>query len=165
MSKKLQKHKLTINLADHWKKPFFPLLGIIAVLNSSCELTPQAGASTTFANYETLSPTAPELSSPGTTASQDVALTPSELQEFDSVMLDLDPDQQLVTKITQWKLSTTVNVTTGPGFKTLSQERQNEIVTAMRDGLSQICSCSPYLKFNTENSQPLDEINQFIQWQ
>lgn len=80
-------------------------------------------------------------------------------------MLELDPDQQLVTKITQWNLSTTVNVTIGPGFIALSQERQNEIAAAMRDGLSQVCSCSPYLKFNTEDGQQLTEIGQYVKWQ
>ncbi|MEM7067109.1 MAG: hypothetical protein AAF572_28595 [Cyanobacteria bacterium P01_B01_bin.77] len=159
MAKTLDKHEFDVNLAGHWKNYFLPVLGIIALLNSSCDSTAQANSSTTIAQYESL-PSAPtELPLPVAPASPDLELTPSELQEFDSVMLDLDPDQQLVTSITQWKLSTTVNVTTGPGFKTLSQERQNEITTAMRDGLSQICLCSPYLKFNAENSQPLDEIN------
>lgn len=165
MVKNLDKYELDVNLAGHWKKIILPFLGIIVLINTSCDATSQANASTTFAQHESL-PTAPvELPSPAAPASQELELTPSELQEFDSVMLDLDPDQQLVTNITQWKLSTTVNVTTGPGFKTLSQERQNEIVTAMRNGLSQICSCSPYLKFATEDSQQLDEINQYIQWQ
>ncbi|MBE9069266.1 hypothetical protein IQ260_21725 [Leptolyngbya cf. ectocarpi LEGE 11479] len=165
MAKKLDEYELDVNLANHWKKIILPFLGIVALLNSSCDSTAQANSSTTFAQHESL-PSAPtELPLPEAPTSPGLELTPSELQEFDSVMLDLDPEQQLVTNITQWKLSTTVNVTTGPGFKTLSQERQNEIVTGMRDGLSQICSCSPYLKFNTEDSQPLDDINQYIQWQ
>ncbi|ESA34557.1 hypothetical protein N836_16820 [Leptolyngbya sp. Heron Island J] len=102
---------------------------------------------------------------PTATTIPDLPLTPSELQEFDNMMIELDPDQQLVTKITQRKLSTTVNITIGPGFKTLSRERQNEIAIAMRDGLSQVCSCSPYLKLNTEDGQRLDALEQYLKWQ
>lgn len=80
-------------------------------------------------------------------------------------MLELDPEQQLVTQITQWQLSDTVNITIGPGFHALSQERQNELAVGMRNGLSQICACSPYLKFYSDSGQPVVEIGQELQWQ
>ena len=161
----LEKYEFNINSSGLKKTIVFSLLGIIT---SSCQLKPQTDIPKIISNYdlayESLSlattelplPVEPPL--PDTGDSHTLELTPSELQEFDNIMLDLDPDQQLVTNITQWKLSTTVHITTGPGFTTLSQERQNEIKTGMQEGLGQICLCSPHLKFNPEAAQPLTHI-------
>lgn len=162
MAQALESYEPNINLAVSWKKTIFLSLGVVAI--SSCQQISQRDASTTLsqsnAYYETLPPAAIALLSSATAkeplsvpASNAIELAPSELQEFDSIMLELDPDQQLVTSISQWKLSTTVNVTLGPGFKSLSQERQNEVLAGIRGGLGQICSCSPELKFSTGDEQ------------
>lgn len=158
-------YKPDINLVEIRKKIVFSLLGIIVVINSSCNETHSINAPTTLAKLEPSSLATTEPPLPSATTIPDLPLTPSELQEFDDMMLELDPDQQLVTKITQRKLSTTVDITIGPGFKTLSQERQNEIAIAMRDGLGQVCSCIPYLKLNTEDGQRLSTLEQYLQWQ
>ncbi|MEM7794978.1 MAG: hypothetical protein AAF579_11085 [Cyanobacteria bacterium P01_C01_bin.118] len=118
---------------------------------------------TTLPSSEPLHPT--KTTPTATPVSQDVQLAPSELIEFDTIMLELDPEQQLVTQITQWQLSDTVNITIGSGFNALSQERQSELAIGMRDGLSQICSCSPQLKFYSDSGQPIVEIGQELQWQ
>lgn len=178
MAKTLEDCEPNVNSTAAWKKLSLPLLGLTLIM-SGCQGASQSGVLTTVAQpnvtHGTPSPaTAVSLPPAGTpppsvpatkTASPNLPLTPSELQEFDSAMLELDPDQQLVTSITQWNLSTTVHVTTGPGFTGLSQERQNEVAIAMRDGLSQVCLCSPRLKFSTESSQKLIEVDQQVQWQ
>ena len=162
MAKALENYELKTNLAAFWKKTVFFSLGVVAI--SSCQQMSQSDSSTALspaeAYYGTLpSATTALLSSAATqeppppAAPEVLALTPSELQEFDSIMLELDPDQQLVTSISQWKLSTTVNVTLGPGFKSLSQERQSEVLAGIRGGLSQICACSPELKFGFDDEQ------------
>ena len=166
MAQTPEKYELDINSSGLKKTIVFALLGIIT---SSCQLKPQTDIPKAISNYgleyESLSLVTTELPLPvepllpDTTDAHTLELTPSELQEFDNIMLDLDPDQQLVTGITQLQLSTTVHITTGPGFTTLSQKRQNEIKTAMGEGLSQICLCSPYLKFNPEDKQPLTTVN------
>ena len=85
-------------------------------------------------------------------------LTAAELDEFDLVVLELDPQQLLVTKMTQWEDSEVVNVTVGNGFIASNQIQQGEIAIAMRDGLAKICQCGPALRFSTEGGQLLVEI-------
>ena len=85
-------------------------------------------------------------------------LTAAELDEFDLVVLELDPQQLLVTKMTQWQDSQVVNVTVGNGFIASNQIQQGEIAISMRDGLAKICQCGPALRFSTEGGQLLVEI-------
>ena len=85
-------------------------------------------------------------------------LTAAELDEFDLVVLELDPQQLLVTKMTQWEDSEVVNVTVGNGFIASNQIQQGEIAIAMRDGLAKICQCGPALRFSTEGGQLLVDI-------
>lgn len=168
MFKPNEDYSFSKNLTHIRKKIVFALLGVVAIIGSGCDqahyvetpTTPTTTSSSPPANLPSVkkTPTA-------TTVSQEIALVPSELIEFDTIMLELDPDQQLVTQITQWKLSNTVNITTGPGFNNLSQERQDEFAIGMRNGLGQVCSCSPYLKLYSDSGQPLAEIGQQLQWQ
>ncbi|MGD1857923.1 MAG: hypothetical protein ACFB2W_27115 [Leptolyngbyaceae cyanobacterium] len=149
---------MAITLTRAKKIIAFLLLGITAAIGSSCNSSHQIEASITALQIEPLSPSEPIL--PAKTVAEDLPLTPSELQEFDSIMLELDPDQQLVNKITQQKLSTIVQVTTGPGFLALAQDRQQEIAVGMQTGLGQVCLCSPHLKFSTEDGQQIIELDQ-----
>ena len=86
------------------------------------------------------------------------ALTTVELNEFKEVVFELAPDQQVVTKVTQWRDTRIVDVTVGDDFIRLNQTQQEEMAISMRDALSKICSCSPYLRFNTEDGQRIVHI-------
>ncbi|MEM1256813.1 MAG: hypothetical protein AAGI69_30660 [Cyanobacteria bacterium P01_H01_bin.21] len=81
------------------------------------------------------------------------ALTAAELNEFEEVVLDMDPDQRMVTKVAQWQSTRIVDVTVGDNFISMNQTQQGEMVVSMRSDLSKICKCSPYLRFNTEGGQ------------
>ena len=85
-------------------------------------------------------------------------LTAAELAEFDKVLLNLDPTQRMVTEITQYQDSEILNITVGNDFIRINQIQQGEAAIAMRDALSKICECTPYLKFNTDGGQRLVEI-------
>ncbi|EKU99755.1 hypothetical protein Lepto7375DRAFT_1825 [Leptolyngbya sp. PCC 7375] len=87
------------------------------------------------------------------------SISSAELVEFDDTVLELDPEQTLVTKIEQADGSDlVVDVTVGNGFILVDQTQQGEVAIAMRDRLANICECSPYLKFETEGGQRLVEI-------
>ena len=81
------------------------------------------------------------------------ALTAAELNEFEEVVLELDPDKRMVTKVNQWRDTRIVDVTVGDDFIRMNQAQQGEMVTSMRDDLSKICQCSPYLRFSTKDGQ------------
>ena len=85
-------------------------------------------------------------------------LTAAELVKFDNKVVELDPDEKLVTGVSQWEDSTIVSVSVTLGFATMPKIQQGEIAIAMRDGLAKICECRPYLKFETEAGQRVVEI-------
>ena len=85
-------------------------------------------------------------------------LTSEELSEFDLIVLDLDPEQVLVSGMSQWEDSEIVNVTVASGFIAAPQIQQGEIAISMRDGLAKVCECSPSLRFQPEGGQRLVDI-------
>lgn len=160
-----KRYEFNLNLLGVRKIVVFSLLGMVTAVNGSCMWKHRVYAPISFSKMGAFSPVTIKLSSSVATASETLKLTPSELQEFDSIMLELDPNQQLVKKLAQKRLSTIVNVTVGPEFDGLSHQRQTDIAIALRNGLSQICLCRPYLKFNTATGQPLAEIDPYLGWQ
>lgn len=86
-------------------------------------------------------------------------ITNKELIEFDDEVFELDPDEKLVAAVALAPGSDlTVDVTITLGLAAAPQVTQGEVAISMRDALSKICECSPYLRFNTENGQRIVEI-------
>ncbi|MEO1390220.1 MAG: hypothetical protein AAFV85_23045 [Cyanobacteria bacterium J06634_6] len=85
------------------------------------------------------------------------SITNAELVEFDNKVLELDPDEKLITGVTQAN-DLVVDVAITAGFSVMPDVQQGEVAIAMRDALTKICECSPYLKFETEGGQRIVEI-------
>lgn len=85
------------------------------------------------------------------------SITAAELAEFDNAASKLDPDEKLITGVVAAN-DLVVDVSVSQGFVVMTETQQGEVAIAMRDALSKICECSPYLKFQTAAGQRIVDI-------
>ena len=85
-------------------------------------------------------------------------LTKSELAKFGKKLIEIDPDQRLITSVSQLKGSVLVNVSVTQEFKELTRAERGEMAITLRDELASVCECAPYLYLDAESGEHVIEI-------
>lgn len=153
MPKNRENFKVDADLSKREQKLALVLLGVIVALGGTLAffLVPNRSAF--------LKPDKP--TQPAKTSSahpKEIALTPEELVEFDSKIIELDPESKFITGVSQFNDSEVVTITVTTLFSRATQIEQGEVAISMRDALAKTCDCRPALIFKTQGGQKLVRI-------